>query len=75
MDAPLIVHYRKIGNSWGFYMPEPMRQALGLVPGDVLIIRFIGNKAIIGRMEPGRAMPLSQEEFDAAKSLESRTGR
>jgi antitoxin component of MazEF toxin-antitoxin module len=73
MQFPLMISkYTKLGGSWGLILPPAVRSALGLLPGDMIAIRLLGNRAVIGRLVPGVVLPLSVEETVTAVAVDMR---
>ena len=68
----VIGKYHRWGNSWGIIIPKAVREALGLLPGDLVAIRIVGRRAVMGRLLPEAVLPVSDEEASIALSTDNR---
>lgn len=68
-----IAKYHRMGNTWGIYLPLKVRQAMGLLPGDLIIIRVFGKRAILSRFDAAKAAPVTEQEHSSANGNDSRS--
>lgn len=63
----------KLGGSWCLILPRTVREALGLIPGDVMVIRIFGRRAVIAKFDGARALPITEDEKAAAAVGDARS--
>lgn len=66
MAGGVVSRIRREGNSVSVVLPKGVREALGLLPGDVVVFRLIGRKAVMAKFDVKLALPLSDSEASAA---------
>jgi antitoxin component of MazEF toxin-antitoxin module len=59
--------YFKHGGSWAVRLPPKIREALGLRPGDLVLLTYVDDHCVVSRYDPERILPRQE-----AKQLVSR---
>ncbi len=73
MNIPLVIgKYHRWGGSWCILIPKAVREALGLLPGDLVAIRIVGRRVVMGKLFPDAVLPVSDEEATIALSTDRR---
>lgn len=70
MSEPvMIANVRSYGNSVVLVLPRSLREALGILPRDLVGMRKVGRLLLLKKLVPGEIMPVSAgEAADAAES-------
>lgn len=58
-------HYFRNGGSWGVILPPDVREALHLVPGDLMLMTLYGPLVIMRRATPEMIVEREQIPTDA----------
>lgn len=75
MPAPplMISKVQRFGSSFAIILPKAAREALTILPGDLVAIRVVGRRLVVGKLVPEQVMPVSDEEASAALQTDSRS--
>ena len=60
--------YVKVGNSQCIIVPKEVREQLGAVPGDLIVMRMFGKLLICRKLAPEQVVDVSQIPSDALPS-------
>jgi bifunctional DNA-binding transcriptional regulator/antitoxin component of YhaV-PrlF toxin-antitoxin module len=69
-----VSRYQRNGNSWCVIIPPKIREALCLVPRDLVLIRVVEDMVVMRRFDPARILS-RQEAREAATRVQREAGQ
>jgi bifunctional DNA-binding transcriptional regulator/antitoxin component of YhaV-PrlF toxin-antitoxin module len=68
MKSTWATRYVKVGNSQCIIVPKEVREKLGAVPGDLIIMRMFGRLLICRKLDPNQIVDVNELPADALPS-------
>lgn len=60
--------FTRIGTSKGIILPKDVREQMGLIPGDNIVMRLFGKVLVCRKLDPKEIVDLSEIPTDALPS-------
>lgn len=60
--------FTRVGTSKAIILPKEVRELMGLIPGDLVVMRLFGKLLICRKLEPNQIVDISQIPADALPS-------